>query len=122
MQKLAPLPPMRPLGTPAPPPAAKAPRLASIVTSASGLTSASGSVQKERLTLDSEVQTLEDALCLVFLQLQLDELTDRVADNEKMVDVLKKSWRKMSPAGREFALGLELSDEGRELVRRALDG
>jgi hypothetical protein len=79
-------------------------------------------VRKERLTLDPEVQTLEDALCLVFLQLQLDELTGRVDDNEKMVGVLRKSWRKMSPAGREFALGLELSDEGRELVRRALDG
>jgi hypothetical protein len=79
-------------------------------------------VRKERLTLDPEVQTLEDAQCLVFLELQLDELTGRVADNEKMVDVLKKSWRKMSPAGRKFALGLELSDEGRDLVRRALDG
>jgi len=78
-------------------------------------------VRKERLTLDPEVQTLEDGLCLVFLQLQLDELSGRVADNEKMVGVLKKSWRKMSPAGRAFALGLDLSEEGRELVRRALD-
>jgi hypothetical protein len=79
-------------------------------------------VRKERLTLDPEVQTLEDALCLVFLQLQLDETAGRVADDEKMVQVLRKSWRKMSPAGREFALGLDLSEEGRELVRRALDG
>jgi hypothetical protein len=78
-------------------------------------------VRKERLTLDPEVQTLEDALCLVFLQLQLDETAGRVADDEKMVDVLRKSWRKMSPAGREFALGLDLSEEGRELVRRALE-
>jgi hypothetical protein len=78
-------------------------------------------VRKERLTLDPEVQTLEDALCLVFLQLQLDETAGRVADDEKMVVVLRKSWRKMSPAGREFALGLDLSAEGRELVRRALN-
>lgn len=77
-------------------------------------------VRKERLTLDPEVQTLEDGLCLVFLQLQLDQTAESVADEDKMVDVLRKSWRKMSPAGREFALGLELSDEGRELVRRAL--
>ena len=79
-------------------------------------------VRKERLTLDPEVQTLEDGLCLVFLRLQLDELTGRVADNAKMVDVLKKSWRKMSPAAREFALTLDLSEEGRELVRQALAG
>lgn len=78
-------------------------------------------VRKERLTQDPEVQTLEDGLCLVFLELQLDELTDRLHDDAKMVDVLRKSWRKMSPAGREFALGLPLSAEGRELVRRALD-
>ncbi len=79
-------------------------------------------VRKERLTLDPEVQALEDGLCLVFLQLQLDELTDRVGDNDKMLDVLRKSWRKMSPKGREFALALELSEEGQELVRQALDG
>lgn len=78
-------------------------------------------VRKERLTRDPEVQTLEDALCLVFLQLQLDETAGRVADQDKMVNVLRQSWRKMSPAGREFALGLELSQEGRELVRRALN-
>jgi len=78
-------------------------------------------VRKERLTLDPEVQTLEDGLCLVFLQLQLDATADTVADDERMVDVLRKSWRKMSPAGREFALRLELSERGRELVRRALD-
>lgn len=79
-------------------------------------------VRKERLTQDPEVQTLEDGLCLVFLQLQLDSTADTVADDERMVEVLRKSWRKMSPSGRTFALGLELSDRGRELVRRALGG
>lgn len=79
-------------------------------------------VRKERLTLDAEVQTLEDGLCLVFLQLQLDQTAESVADDDRMVDVLRKSWRKMSPAGREFALGLELTARGRDLVRRALDG
>ncbi|HRC61671.1 MAG: DUF4202 domain-containing protein [Dehalococcoidia bacterium] len=77
-------------------------------------------VRKERLTLDPEVQTLEDGLCLVFLQLQLDSTAESVGDEGRMVEVLRKSWRKMSPAGREFALRLELSDEGRSLVRRAL--
>jgi len=77
-------------------------------------------VRKERLTQDPEVQTLEDGLCLVFLQLQLDSTAETVADDERMVEVLRKSWRKMSPSGRTFALGLELSDRGRELVRRAL--
>ena len=77
-------------------------------------------VRKERLTLDPDVQTLEDGLCLVFLETQLDELADRVPD-DRMVDVLRKSWRKMSAAGREFALGLDLSEGGRSLVARALE-
>ena len=77
-------------------------------------------VRKQRLPQDPEVQTLEDGLCLVFLELQLDELTGRLHDDEKMVEVLRKSWRKMSPAGREFAQALPLSPAGRELVRRAL--
>jgi Domain of unknown function (DUF4202) len=78
-------------------------------------------IRKEHLREDPEVQTLEDALCLVFLDLQLDELTASIADEAKMVSVLRKSWAKMSPAGREFALGLDLTPAGLALVRRALD-
>ncbi len=78
-------------------------------------------IRKEHLRDDPEVQTLEDALCLVFLDRQLDELTASIADEAKMVSVLRKSWAKMSPAGREFALGLDLTAAGLALVRRALD-
>lgn len=77
-------------------------------------------IRKQHLRDDPEVQTLEDALCLVFLELQLDELTASLADETKMVDVLRKSWAKMSPAGREFALGLNLTPAGLALLRRAL--
>lgn len=77
-------------------------------------------ILKEHLRDDPEVQTLEDALCLVFLELQLDELTASLADEVKMVSVLRKAWAKMSPAGREFALGLDLTPAGLALVRRAL--
>ena len=78
-------------------------------------------VRKYRLTSDPEVQTLEDGLCLVFLETQLDEVGDRI-DDEKMVEVLRKTWRKMTPAGREAALRLGLSEHGRGLVERALAG
>jgi hypothetical protein len=46
-------------------------------------------VRKDGLAADPEVQTLEDALCLVFLDQQLDELTHRMADEEKMVAILR---------------------------------
>ncbi len=77
-------------------------------------------VRKEHLARDPEVQALEDALCLVFLDQQLDALTDHVADEEKMLVILRQSWRKMSPAGREHALSLDLTPAGLALVQRAL--
>lgn len=76
-------------------------------------------VRKEELRTDPDTQTLEDALCLVFLSEQLEAYAGRLPD-EKMVEVLRKSWTKMSPQGREFALGLDLGPAGSELVRRAL--
>ena len=77
-------------------------------------------VRKERLRRDPEVQTLEDGLNLVFLQTQFDELLERLGDEAKMVAIVRKTWRKMSPRGREAALELELSERGRAVVERAL--
>ena len=79
-------------------------------------------VRKERLRSDPEVQTLEDGLNLVFLQTQFDELRERLADDEKLVAIVRRTWRKMSPRGREAALGLELSERGRAIVEQALEG
>lgn len=82
-------------------------------------------VQKRGLVRDAtardrEVQTLEDALCLVFLETQLGDLASR-HDDDKMVDILRKSAAKMSPAGLAAAGDLELDDRGRALLTRALD-
>ncbi len=68
---------------------------------------------------DPDAQALEDGLCLVFMETQFQQLNDRVAD-DKMVDVLRKTWAKMSPSGRDFALSLDLPAHQRELVERAL--
>jgi hypothetical protein len=77
-------------------------------------------VRKEGLDRgDADVQTHEDALCLVFLQTQFDELIERLGD-EKSVDVVAKTLAKMSARGREVALGLPLSDAGAAIVREAL--
>ncbi len=78
-------------------------------------------VRKERLRSDAEVQVLEDALCLVFLEMQYEELRARL-DAEQMEHVLRRTWRKMSTSARELALGLPLSEEGRALVERAVVG
>ena len=62
-------------------------------------------IHKKNLATDSEVQTLEDALCLVFLETQFDELSGRLAE-PKMNEIIRKTWKKMSPAGQERAAGL----------------
>ena len=77
-------------------------------------------VRKRGLGRDPAVQVHEDALCLVFLETQLDELTTSLGDKDKMVDILRKTAAKMSPAGLEAARQLSLSPEGAELLGRAL--
>ena len=75
---------------------------------------------KKNLGEDPECQVLEDALCLVTLQYQLGELMDKT-EPDKMVDILRKSWGKMSPAAREQALALPLGPAELALVQRALE-
>jgi hypothetical protein len=76
-------------------------------------------VKKERLKADPDAQSLEDALALVFLETQLDELSDKL-DDDHMVDVLAKTLRKMTPAGREAAGALAYDTHGLALVERAV--
>jgi hypothetical protein len=69
---------------------------------------------------DPEVQALEDALCLVFLETQFASVAARL-DDGKMVDVLAKTAKKMSPAALELANSLPIDDAGRALLARALE-
>ena len=78
-------------------------------------------IRKEGLASDAEVQTHEDALCLVFLETQLAELADAQGD-EKMVDIIRKTAAKMSPRALQLATDLPMRDEDRALLRRALGG
>jgi hypothetical protein len=76
-------------------------------------------IRKQGLGHDPAVQVHEDALCLVFLETQYDEVADKLGD-DKTVDVLRKTAAKMSPAGLEAAAGLPLSARGAALLARAL--
>ena len=78
-------------------------------------------LRKERIKTDPDAQTLEDALCLVFLETQLDVVVEQL-DEERLLRVLRRTWRKMSPAGRDAAAALPLSDRGRALIERAIAG
>jgi Domain of unknown function (DUF4202) len=76
-------------------------------------------VRKRDLAHDPDVQALEDALCLVFLETQFDALADRL-DTEKMDDVVRKTLVKMSDDGKRLVLELDLGDEERAALERAL--
>jgi hypothetical protein len=77
-----------------------------------------GIVRKDGLGSDPRVQVHEDALCLVFLETQLVDVADKVGEDQ-MVDILVRTIPKMSGAGVEAALSLDLDPRGAELLARA---
>lgn len=79
-----------------------------------------GLIRKENLKQDADAQTLEDVACLVFLDDQFEAFKQE-HDEAKIVNILRKTWGKMSDKGHEMALSIPMSDRARELVVRALD-
>jgi hypothetical protein len=76
-------------------------------------------VKKERIKHDAEAQVLEDVTCLVFLEHELAPFAAKHPD-DKVVDILRKTWPKMSPLGQREALGLQLPAPLRAIVGKAL--
>ena len=76
-------------------------------------------VTKQQLKRDPDAQALEDVVCLVFLEHYFADFAAKHAD-DKVVDIVRKTWRKMSARGREAALALDLPEEASRLVAAAL--
>ena len=76
-------------------------------------------IRKEGLGTDPAVQTHEDALCMVFLTTQFDDLISRLGE-DRAVEVVAKTVAKMSERARSEALALPLSATGAAVVERAL--
>ncbi len=74
---------------------------------------------KQQLKTDPEVQTMENALCLVFLQFEFEDFLQK-HDEAKIIRILQKTWAKMSDAGRDVALTLSFSPKAGELIKKAL--
>lgn len=75
-------------------------------------------IRKQDLN-DPETRTVEDALCLVFIERQLAAFS-RAHDDVKLSRIIRRTWAKMSPAGRDAALALPVTDEVRGLLERSL--
>jgi hypothetical protein len=76
-------------------------------------------VQKRGLGRDQETQCLEDVVCLVFIRHYLEDFASK-HDEEKLIDIIRKTWAKMSAEGQAAALQIPLSEAMQNLVGRAL--
>ncbi len=77
-------------------------------------------LMKKQLKKSAETQTLEDVICLVFLKYYFEPFAAKHKE-EKVIDILQKTWRKMSEKGHEAALQLSFSEKSSKLIARALD-
>jgi len=75
---------------------------------------------KQKLKVDSDVQTIENALCLVFLEFQYEDFHPKHSP-EKVVNILRKSLLKMDSHGHPFALALNFSEQGLTYIHEALN-
>lgn len=76
-------------------------------------------ILKKLIKKNEESQALEDVICLVFLDYYFDEFAAKHSD-EKIIDILKKTWVKMSEKGHQAALKLPFSDKSLALVKQAI--
>ena len=81
-------------------------------------------VSKTGLKTNPGTQALEDAACLVFLENEIESFAAEHADypREKFVDIIRKTWKKMSPRGQELAKTIALPPAIGALVTAAISG
>lgn len=76
-------------------------------------------LQKKQLKKNTETQLLEDVICLVFLKHYFKKFSKKYTE-EKLIDILQKTWGKMSKNGQEAALKIRFSEEETQLISKAL--
>ncbi len=76
-------------------------------------------LEKKQLKKHPETQTLEDVICLVFLEFYFEAFSKKY-DEEKLIDIIQKTWRKMSERGQKAALQLSLPHSSLVLIQKAL--
>jgi hypothetical protein len=76
-------------------------------------------LRKKGLPDDAEALALEDTACLVFLESELAAFAPK-HDEAKLVQILERTWRKMSPRGRASAAALDLPASTRALIEKAV--
>lgn len=73
-------------------------------------------IRKKGLGSDPETQAFEDALCLVFLETQFEDLVGRL-EPEKLPNIILRTVRKMSPEAIELVAELPLREADAALLK-----
>jgi hypothetical protein len=76
-------------------------------------------IRKEGFPKDPDTRVVEDALCLVFLDLQLAVFMEKHPE-EKVIEIIQKTWGKMSTEGKALALKTAWDPVAQALVEEAL--
>ena len=79
-------------------------------------------IRKEQLKRDRDSQALENVVDVVFVEHYIDEFLQKYSDysEEKVIDIVAKTLKKMSPKGHGAALALDLSEGKRALIMAAV--
>lgn len=74
---------------------------------------------KQNIKSNPDMQLLEDVICLVFLENYFADFSKQ-HEEEKVVQIVQKTWRKMSDEGHRAALQIPMSSSAAALVKKAL--
>lgn len=74
---------------------------------------------KKHLKDNPEMQAMEDVICLVFLESYFSDFSKKL-DEEKMLPIIQKTWKKMSARAHKTALHLTLPPAASSLIQKAL--
>ncbi len=78
-------------------------------------------LRKRGLKKNPDVQLIEDVACLVFIENYFLDFAEEY-DEEKVLSVVRKTWKKMSPHAQQAALEMALPERAAELIHKALEG
>lgn len=76
-------------------------------------------LRKRGLKTDPDVQLMEDVICLVFLEHYFHDFAQK-HDEEKLISIVQKTWKKMTEKAHEAALQLDYAQEDLAVIQKAL--
>lgn len=86
---------------------------------ASLIAEVSSLLKKENLKSNPNTQALEDVACLVFLEFYLTDFASK-HEEEKLISIIGKTWRKMSESGHQAALTINFQAQIETIIKKAL--